>query len=271
MIDLRAYCRRVGYDGDCRPELCTLRDLHRLHPQAIPFENLDPLLGRPVRLDAASLEAKLVRGGRGGYCFEQNLLFAAVLRAIGFRVRKASARVRWNVPSGVVTGRVHALLIVEADGEDYLVDVGFGGNVPTGPLLLRSRTEQATPHEPFRLSEEAGHILVEAKIESAWTSLYVTDLAHTASADFEVGNWFTSTHPNSVFVNGLMASRADADRRYAIRNNRLSVHRVNGGSEKHVLRNARELRDALRDLLRIRLDGLAGLDEALARLAAGAP
>lgn len=268
MIDLRAYCRRVGYDGDCRPDLAALRTLHRLHPQAVPFENLDPLLGRPVRLDLASLEAKLVHGGRGGYCFEQNLLFAHVLRAFGFRVREASARVRWNVAPGVVTGRLHALLIVEAEGDDYLVDVGFGGNVPTGPLLLRSRAEQATPHGPFRLTEDGGRLLVEAKIDQAWTSLYVTDLVDTAPADFEVGNWFTSTHPNSIFVNGLMASRADAERRYALSNNRLSVHRVNGSSEKRLLRNARELRDALRDLLRIRLDGLAGLDDALARLAA---
>ena len=72
MIDLDAYFRRIGYDGPRDASLETLRELHRLHPQAIPFENLDPLLGRPVNLDPASLQAKLVEGGRGGYCFEQN-------------------------------------------------------------------------------------------------------------------------------------------------------------------------------------------------------
>lgn len=266
MIDLDAYCRRVGYDGPRAATVETLRALHRLQPQAIAFENLDPLLKRPVRLDAASLDAKLVRGGRGGYCFEQNLLFGHVLRALGFKAKEATARVRWNVPAGVQTPRVHALLIVEAEGDSYLVDVGFGGNVATGPLLLKSRDEQATPHEPFRLVAEDHRLVVEAKIGSQWTSLYATDLAESFPADFELGNWFTSAHPESIFVNGLLAARTGRGRRYALFNNALSVHHLDGGSEKRAL-NARELRDALDDLFKIRLAGLDGLDAALARLA----
>ena len=99
-------------------------------------------------------DGRFVEGGRGGYCFEQNLLFGYVLRALGFKLRETTARVRWSVPPGVTTPRVHALLIVEAEGEEYLVDVGFGGNVSTAPLLLKSRDEQQTPHEPFRLVQE---------------------------------------------------------------------------------------------------------------------
>ncbi len=247
MIDLDAYFKRVGYDGPRAPTLATLRELHRLQPQVIAFENLDPLLKRPVKLDAASLEAKLVRGGRGGYCFEQNLLFGRVLRALGFKVQEATARVRWSVPPGVNTPRVHALLIVEAEGETYLVDVGFGGNVATGPLVLKSRDEQTTPHEPFRLVEEAHRLVIEAKIGGEWTSLYATDLAESIPADFEMGNWFTSAHPESIFVNGLLAARAEPGRRYALFNNGLSVHKLNGGTEKRKL-NARELHDALGDL-----------------------
>ena len=136
MIDLDAYCRRVGYDGPRTATLETLRALHLLQPQAIAFENLDPLLGRPVLLDAASLERKLLHEGRGGYCYEQNLLFAHVLRALGFNVSEHAARVLWNVPDGVKTPRSHMLLIVDLDGERYLTDVGFGGNVLTAPLLL---------------------------------------------------------------------------------------------------------------------------------------
>ena len=268
MIDLDAYFQRIGYDGPRTPTLETLRELHRLQPQAIAFENLDPLLKRPVRLDAASLDAKLVKGGRGGYCFEQNLLFGHVLRGLGFKVQEATARVRWSVPPGVQTPRVHALLIVEAEDEAYLVDVGFGGNVATSPLVLKSRDEQMTPHEPFRLVEEDRRLVVEAKIGGAWTSLYATDLAESIPADFEMGNWFTSAHPESIFVNGLLAARADPGRRYALFNNALSVHKLKGGSDKRTL-NARELRDALSDLFRIRLDGLDGLDAALGRLADG--
>jgi N-hydroxyarylamine O-acetyltransferase len=268
-IDLDSYFKRVGFDGKRKPTLATLRALHRLHPQSIAFENLDPLLKRPVKLDPASLQAKLVNGGRGGYCFEQNLLFAHVLRALGFTVGEATARVRWTVPPGVTTPRVHAALIVEAEGDAYLVDVGFGGNVLTGPLLLASRDEQTTPHEPFRLVAEDHRLVIEAKLNGTWMPLYATDLAESVPADYELGNWFTSAHPNSIFVNGLMAARAEPDRRYALRNNELAIHELRNGTKRQTLRSAPEMRDALGDLFKVRLDGLDGLDEALTRLSAG--
>jgi N-hydroxyarylamine O-acetyltransferase len=269
-IDLDAYFRRIGYSGERKPTLSTLRELHRLHPQAIAFENLDPLLKRPVKLDPGSLEAKLVNGGRGGYCWEQNLLFAHVLRALGFAVREATARVRWSVPPGVKTPRTHCMLFVEADGDDYLVDVGFGGNVLTGPLLLTSRGEQETPHEKFRLVEEDGGLMQQAKLNGEWATLYAFDFAETHPVDYELGNWFTAAHPNSIFVKGLMGARCEADKRYAIRDNQLAVHSMKAGTQRQTLRSAAEMRDALGDLFKVRLDGLDGLDEALARLAAGA-
>ncbi len=269
MIDLDAYFHRIGYDGPRKASLDTLRALHSLHPQAIPFENLDPLLGRPVKLDPASLQAKLVDGGRGGYCFEHNSLFAHVLRQLGFKVQEATARVRWSVPSGVRTPRVHCLLFVEAEGEDYLADVGFGGNVLTAPLQLNSRAEQKTPHEDFRLVDEDSDLVVqEAKINGAWTPLYAYDFADTHPADYEMGNWLTSTHPQSIFVNGLLGARAEPGRRYALRDNQLAVHTLNGKTEKRTLASAAEIRDALTNLFKLRLSDLDGLDPALAKLAA---
>ena len=268
-IDLDRYFARVGYDGPRDNSVATLRRLHELHPQAIAFENLDPLLKRPVKLDPASLQAKLVGGGRGGYCFEHNSLFAAVLRQLGFGVEEATARVRWSVPEGMTTPRVHCLLFVEAEGEDYLADVGFGGNVLTAPLKLASREEQATPHEPFRLvEEEDGHRVQEAKLGGEWKPLYAFDSAHTHPVDYEMGNWFTSAHPESIFVNGLMGARAEAGKRYALRDNQLAVHTLGRGTEKTTLKSAGELRDALTDLFKLRLDALEGLDPALAALAA---
>ena len=268
-IDLDRYFARIGYDGPRDNSLSTLRALHELHPQAIPFENIDPLLGRPVKLDSASLQAKLVDGGRGGYCFEHNSLFAAVLRALGYEVKEATARVRWGAFAGVTTPRVHCLQLVTAEGEEYLADVGFGGNVLTAPLKLASREEQATPHEPFRLVEdEDGHMVQEAKINGQWVPLYAFDFAHTHAADYEMGNWFTSAHPESIFVTGLMSARADTGRRYALRDNQLAVHTLGGSTEKTTLKSAGELRDALTDLFKLRLDGLEGLDPALTALAA---
>jgi N-hydroxyarylamine O-acetyltransferase len=268
MIDLDAYCERVGYDGARAPTLETLRALHLLQPQAIAFENLDPLLKRPVRLDAPSLERKLVKNGRGGYCYEQNLLFAHVLRAIGFQVTEVAARVLWNVPAGTSAPRVHMLLMVDLDGRRYLTDVGFGGNVLTGPLVLDSAEVQLTPHEPFQVIKNGPGYMVQFKMPDAWFELYRFDMSEQLQADHEQGNWLVSTHPDSIFVNGLMAARAEPDRRYALRNNALSIHTLNGATEKRVLGNAIELRDALADLFKLRLAGLDGLDAALARLTA---
>jgi N-hydroxyarylamine O-acetyltransferase len=268
-IDPDRYFTRIGYDGPRDNSVATLRALHALHPQAIPFENLDPLLRRPVKLDADSLQAKLVDGGRGGYCFEHNSLFAAVLRVLGYRVEEATARVRWTMPAGMITPRVHCLLFVEAEGERYLADVGFGGNVLTAPLALASRDEQQTPHEPFRLVDEGdGRVVQEAKLGGTWAPLYVFDFAHTDPVDYEMGNWFTAAHPGSIFVNGLMGARADAGKRYALRDNQLAVHTLGGGTEKTTLVSAGELRDALTDVFKVRIDGLDGLDAALETLAA---
>src|SRR5262245_56084487 len=99
-IDLGAYLERIGYAGPRTATIETLRALHARHPDAIPFENLNPLLRWPVLLDAASLDKKLVRGGRGGYCFEHNLLFRHALTALGFRTTCLAARVLWNAPEG---------------------------------------------------------------------------------------------------------------------------------------------------------------------------
>ena len=146
-IDLDAYFHRVGYAGPRAATLEALRWLHARHAEAIPYENLDPLVGRPVRLDPASLERKLVRGGRGGYCFEQNLLFRHVLEALGFRVTGLAARVLWNAVEGVVPPRGHMVLRVELADGPYLADVGFGGQSLTGPLR-RAGASWAVVAEP---------------------------------------------------------------------------------------------------------------------------
>lgn len=264
-IDLDAYCRRIGYSGARVPTLDTLRAVHRLHPQAIAFENLDPLLKRPVRLDTASLEQKLVHGGRGGYCYEQNMLFGHALRAIGFKVKELAARVLWNLPGGAVTPRIHMLLLVDLDDQSYVVDVGFGGNTLTAPLVLRSRLEQATPHEPFQLIDAGDEFVAQAKIRGAWAKLYRFDLVEQLLPDHEQGNWYMSTHPSSQFVTGLTAARVEPDRRYALRNNELAMHWLNGGTERRVLRTVPELRDVLTDVFRLALPDADDLDPVLAR------
>ena len=194
-LDLDAYFARIRHGADAAPTLETLRRIHALHAEAIPFENLAAFLGEPVKLDIASIEDKLVRGRRGGWCFEHNLLFAQVLEDLGFEVRRLAARVRWNVPPGVVTSRSHMLLLVGVEGERYLADVGFGGLTLTAPLRFEAGIEQDTPHEPHRICRAGDGCLLEAKVAGSWQALYTFDLHEQLQADYEVSNWYLANHP----------------------------------------------------------------------------
>lgn len=265
-LDLEAYFARIGFEGPPAPTLDTLRELHRLHAQEIPFENLSPFLGEPVRLDPASLQAKLVHRRRGGWCFEQNLLFTHVLEAIGFPVRRLAARVRWNAPPGVVTARSHMLMRVMAEGEPHIADVGFGGQSLTGPLRLEPRIEQPTPHETYRLVPEGEGFVLEARMGDAWSALYAFDLHEQQQADYEVSNWYLANHPQSQFVTGIVAARAAPDRRHALRNARYAVHHRDGRTERRVIASVEEFRKILSEDLRIALPDDARLDAGLGRL-----
>src|ERR1700693_5745426 len=142
-FDLDAYLARIGYSGPRRADVATLRAIHGLQPTAIPFENLDPLLGRPVALDLASLQAKLVGGRRGGYCYELNTLLAAALEALGFLVVRLGARVRWRAPPERPDGaRTHMLLRVDLAEGPYLADVGFCGRAFPPPPPPAPHSEQ---------------------------------------------------------------------------------------------------------------------------------
>ena len=244
--DLGAYFQRIGYRGAPRATLETLEDLHALHVEAIPFENLSPFLGEPVGLDLASLEAKLVRGARGGWCFEHNLLLAHVLVALGFDVTRLAARVRWGAPAGVVTARSHMLLQVKLEEGDYIADVGFGGLTLTAPLELRAGAEQATPHEAHRLVAQGAGYLLEAKAEDAWQALYHFDLHEQHLADYEVSNWYLCNHPKSYFLAGVVAARAAPDARHALRNTRYSVHRPDGTTERRFILSVDDYLSTLR-------------------------
>ncbi|HEY6175060.1 MAG TPA: arylamine N-acetyltransferase, partial [Kofleriaceae bacterium] len=125
MIDLDRYFARIGYDGPRDATLATLNGIANAHVQAIPFENLDVLLGRGIDLDLDAVQRKLVDDRRGGYCFEQNSLLLAVLGELGFEARPLSARVRMQRPRDFVPARTHLVVRVELDGP-WLADVGIG-------------------------------------------------------------------------------------------------------------------------------------------------
>ena len=265
-INLDAYFHRIGYAGPREPDLAMLRELQLLHPTAIAFENLHTLTGERVALDLPSLERKLVDARRGGYCFEQNRLFAEVLRTLGYEVESLSARVVFNHENEPLGPRTHMVLLVRVDGRTHVCDVGFGGLTLTGPLLLETDIEQATPHERFRLVRSDAIYGLEALLGSEWRPLYLFDLQPQLPIDFEVANHFVSTHPDSFFLSTLMAARPATGCRYGLFNNELTVRHTHGGADRSTLGSVGELKGALVDLFHVNLpDGLE-LDSALGRL-----
>jgi N-hydroxyarylamine O-acetyltransferase len=265
-FDLAGYLARIGYAGPPTATLDTLTSLHALHPAAIPFENLNPLLGWPVELDVGSLQAKLVAGGRGGWCFEQNLLFRHALEAIGFSLTALAARVVWNAAPGAPIGpRSHMLLLVDLAGAPYLADAGFGGNVLTTPLRLEPHIVQQTLHEPHRLLPLDNGFVLEACLNAEWKPLYRFTLESQFQSDYEVSNWYLCHHPSSFFRQMLICARAAPQARYALRNNALAVHR-NGVTEKRHLTGAAELRSCLETDFGIRLPESPELANALDRI-----
>jgi N-hydroxyarylamine O-acetyltransferase len=265
-IDLDAYFQRIGYIGERTPTLKTLQSIQQHHAQAIAFENLNPFLKQPVPLDLESLQQKLLHEGRGGYCFEQNLLLGSSLSALGFPVTNLAARVVWNLPEGTITPRTHMLLQVDIDAEKYIADVGFGELTLTAPLSLTPDIEQSTPHEPFRLLASDHTYIMQAYIGHEWKSLYRFDLQEQQLPDYQVSNWYVSTHPNSLFVTTLIAGRPDSDCRYALQNNQLTTHYLDGRTERRVLSTVTELRTALEDVFDLKLPANANLDNALQQL-----
>jgi N-hydroxyarylamine O-acetyltransferase len=224
-FDLDAYLRRIGYAGDRAPTPGTLEALHLAHLRHIPFENLDIQLGRPVAVDLACVQAKLVGARRGGYCFEQNTLLAAALEALGFRVTLLMARVR-RPGATHVAPRTHLVLRVEVDGGPWLADVGFG----TGGLLKPLPLAAGRPSEQFfwtyRLTEGGGlWVLQTLDGGGAWQDVYAFTLEPHYPADVEMANHYTSTHPASRFLQTVTAQLSTPEARYALRGREFMVER----------------------------------------------
>jgi N-hydroxyarylamine O-acetyltransferase len=150
-MDLAAYLGRIGYDGPRAATHAVLAEVVLRQALAIPFENIDAYLGQRVSLDPAVVAQKLVLSGRGGWCFEQNLLLGNALRALGFEVTDLAARVVWGRAADADAARTHRLLCVRIQGQQWLADVGFGGQTLTGVLRMDIEDGQSTPHDPASL------------------------------------------------------------------------------------------------------------------------
>jgi N-hydroxyarylamine O-acetyltransferase len=245
---LDRYLNRIGVDEVGAPDAALLARLHRAHVTHIPFENLDIQLGRPIRLDLDSLQAKLVGARRGGYCFEQNTLFKAALETIGFDVSPREARVR--VDGDHLLPRTHMVLAVSVDGRPWLCDVGFGGDGLVDPVRIDGSAQDSGGRR-YRVATEGPRLVLEserldADAGGAWRQLYAIEPSAPDHVDFEVANWYTSTHPESRFVLTLTAQRAMPDARHILRNLDYTVDRGGTTEQRTIAREA--LGPLLRDV-----------------------
>lgn len=242
-VNLNAYFERIGFAGSIAPTLATLELLHALHPAAIAFENLNPLLGLPVKLDLGSLQTKLLVERRGGYCYEHNLLLMAMLADLDYTVRPLSARVLWNGARGEKAH--HMLLAVEIGGATYIADVGFGGLTLTAPLKLKADTEQGTPHETFRLSGGDPEWLLEAKIGDEWKPLYAFETGARSMEDIEAANRFVSSDPASPMRSDLRVALAPSGKRLTLHNNQFSIYIDGEAPQRRTLTSVADMREVL--------------------------
>jgi N-hydroxyarylamine O-acetyltransferase len=278
-MDLGSYFARIGYQESRAVSLETLNAIVSAHVRTIPFENLAVLLGEPISLAIADVTEKLVYRRYGGYCFEHNTLLLHVLEELGFSVTALSARSRYQWPERYSLPRTHMCLRVDLGRRTFLVDGGFGGLSPTAALEIVADVEQQTPHEPRRFVRE-GHwealalrgpdavIIHQAHLGDAWHDLYELTLEPMPPVDREMGNWYTSCHPNSHFRNKLMVARATEHGRLTLGNRELTRRCRNSSTETRILTTHDELSEVLWQEFGIRLAqgtrlacaGLAGLE-----------
>ena len=263
-IDISSYLKFIQYEGQRHPTWETLHTLHVKHTQSIPFEGISPFTGMEVRLAIDSLMDKFINQRRGGYCYEHNSLFQYMLQNMGFTVQGLAARVRLNIPDNVVTPRSHMLLLVEAEGERFIADTGFGGLTLTAPIRLVADIVQDTPHGPYRLLRNGEEFCLQTRAKNEWRDLYTFDLVLQHLQDYEVFNWYTSTHPTSTFVNDLIAARPVESGRHTLLNLQYSFYRLDGGIEKRLLNSIDEIKEVLENEFRISTSDIPGLDPRLA-------
>jgi N-hydroxyarylamine O-acetyltransferase len=242
-LELSTYLHRIRFDGIVRPDLAALRAIHRAHQYAIPFENLDVQLRRPVVLDPEASYDKIVRRRRGGWCYEMNGVMGWALKEIGFEVMRISAGVMRVLAGDAQLGN-HLCLLVLLD-QPYLVDVGFGGSLAE-PLPLRASERE---DRPYRLAlSEVG--------DSYWRFAEIAHNEDAFSFDFRAAPAdeellarkcrFLQTDEASPFTQNLVVQRRTADTHLSLRGRVLSsIHSTR--VERKLLNSAEELVATLRD------------------------
>jgi N-hydroxyarylamine O-acetyltransferase len=274
-FDRNAWLDRIGYRGPRDPTLAVLRELVYAHATAISYESIDVLLDRAPKLDLESLQRKMIAHRRGGYCFEQNMLFRGGLRSLGFDVTSLQARVVRGLAIDAPRPMLHMVLQVNLPEGPYLADVGFGNLAPTAPLQLAADLEQDTPHEVMRFIRMGDELTLQSRLGDRWEHIYRVVLLPRVDAEYEICNWFTASHPDSPYRANLIAARPGPNRtRITLFNARLNIRYADGKVERRMLESSAEYRDVLAGTFGVALSDTElaiALDTVTKKGAEGAP
>jgi N-hydroxyarylamine O-acetyltransferase len=243
-LDIPAYLDRIHDQGPLEPNAETLRRLHLAHMLAVPFESLSIHWGEPILLGDDALFDKVVARRRGGFCYELNGLFAALLRALGFDVTMLSAQV---MKATGIFGRDgdHMALLVTLD-QRWLVDVGFGDSFRE-PLRLDERGDQADGRHAYRIEDAEGRLVLSRREEGGpWKEQYRFRLDPHVYADFAEMCHYHQTSPDSYFTQNRMCSLATPDGRITLSGRRLIATR-GGERQERELADEDEVAEVLRE------------------------
>ena len=253
---LDLYFRRIGYIGSPGANLQTLRELHLLHQQHIPYENIDVFCHQGAKLDVESLTERVLLRQRGGYCFQQNGLFALALAELGFKFYSNLARVHRNRPEP--GGRTHQINLVEIDGQVWVCDVGFGGSGFRHPLLLKADIETEQLGEVYRLHEHAFHgYYLQKKISQAheWEPLYTFKIDPTMPIDLAMANFYTANSDDHVFRGAILGTRMTDRGRVTLSDHTFKIFDLTKGTiQTQVVTDFADYLEGLRTYLGVELN-----------------
>ncbi|MEY8760577.1 arylamine N-acetyltransferase family protein [Chryseobacterium tongliaoense] len=250
-FEIEKYLNRIGPSlNKNMTTMDKLKMLHLHHPYQITFENIDSFTDTVPSLDLNVISLKVLENKRGGYCYEQNLLFLAVLQEIGIKPKIHLARVLWNNQNNQETPRTHMLLTANVEGNPFLIDVGFGSMTLTAPMQLNITEAQQTPNGIFRIVPLRGFYQLEV-LKGEWLPIYRFSLEEVYHSDLEMANWYTATYLHSVFKRFLIISKVDELGRYSLFNNEFNIRWNYGKKESGRITSFEQLKDILSNIFNL--------------------
>ena len=223
------------------------------HLQAIPYELIDIHLKIKTDLSPESIVNKMIKSGRGGLCYEHNILLMHVLRALGFNVTPLAARNRWQKPIDIITSPGHMVLNVKIDGTMWMCDAGYSSFGAAIPLEIQTDREQTSPLEMRRVIKTDHNYIHQMQVLGKWHDMYTFTLEESQPMDWEIGCYYFTTHPKSMGMNNLVVSIATPTCRYKLNNKELATRFPDGSSEVREITTEKEYIEVLRTIFKLTL------------------